>query len=850
MAMSDKTRVLILAHVFPRSLDDSMGAFLLHLAQALAACDVSTTVVAPHAAGLGREPRAAGLAGEETLGTARVHRFRYAPARWERLAYTGTMHELVGRGLMNKFLFVLFNLAFLVKTIAVIRATKPAVLHAHWWLPDGLVGALAALVTRVPLVITTHGTDVEMLRLKTLARPLARFVFARARAITCGSTYLRDQLLGLGVADPAQVVVIPMPVNPLFQNQKSKVTLAPPARAGESQKSDWVLTVARLTKQKSIETLIDAMAILRERGRGTRLVIIGDGPERPALEERARRLDLQDRVEFLGTQPQSELPLYYANCAVFVLPSVREGMGLVLAEALLCGAPVIAARSGGVIDIVKEGETGLLVPEREPAALAEAIEKLVDDRELAARLVDNGRAWVRERYTPAGVAARFADIYRSASGQEIRMPESMPPEPPEELREKSAVSNPQSAHDVVDWHAIGRDPSTPCPSAGHSAQDDKSSVGWATRNDRAFRGALNLQPRKGTSQSPISNLQSPISILQSLTPKGRFAVSNLHLRRVVGYVLALAALYFLGRLLVQTWGQLAETDFRFEFDWPRLVVSLALLVVARAFAVEAWRRILISLGAPFGFAFGARVWFLSNLTRYIPGNIWQVATMMTLVEQRGVSKTNALLSQVIYAALALSIAGLLGVGFFLVRPAVLDGLVPPEVSTYAPFLVAAALVALLVFFALAPVNRLIVQLTARLTRRPITAPTPTFARGLVPPLFSLAMWLTNGVAFYLFVSSVVDLPLTQLPAFIAMNAGAYWIGYVSFVTPSGLGFREGALAWMLASLLPTPVAIALSLVARLWTTAGELLGVVLAWSVPEPKPSPAGPAAPEGPQTP
>ncbi len=764
MAMSNKTRVLVLAHVFPRSLDDSMGAFLLHLAEALAACDVSTTVVAPHAAGLAREARAVGLPEEETLGAARVHRFRYAPVRWERLAYTGTMHELVGRGVLNKLLFVLFNLAFLVKTIAVIRATKPAVLHAHWWLPDGLVGALAALVTRMPLVITTHGTDVEMLRRKTLVRPLARFVFSRAHTITCGSTYLRDQLLAMGVADPARVVVIPMPVNPLFQNQKSKV---------KSQKSDWVLTVARLTKQKSIETLIDALAILRERGRKTRLVVIGDGPERPALEERARRLDLQDCIEFLGTQPQSELPLYYANCAVFVLPSVREGMGLVLAEALLCSTPVIATRSGGVTDIVKEGETGLLVPEREPAALADAIEKLLDDRELAERLVNNGRAWVRERYTPAGVAARFADNYRTASGQEIGMPESVPPEPPEELKRRNKL-----------------------------------------RTTNLLRQSL---------------------------------ISNLQLRRVVGYILALAVLYFLGRLLVQMWGQLAETGFRFEFNWPRLVVSLVLLVVARAFAVEAWRRVLISLGESFGFSFGARVWFLSNLTRYIPGNIWQVATMMTMVEQRGVSKTNALLSQVVYTALALSIAGLLGAAFFLVRPEVLNGLIPLEVEAYALLIVAAGFVALVVIFALPGVYRLLVRLTARLSHRPITAPAPTFARGLVPPLFSLAMWLTNGVAFYLFVGSVTNVSLAQLPAFIAMYTGAYVIGYVSFITPSGLGFREGALAWMLASLFPAPLAIALSLVTRLWTSAGELLGVVLVWSVPERKPSPAGPAGPPSP---
>jgi hypothetical protein len=303
------------------------------------------------------------------------------------------------------------------------------------------------------------------------------------------------------------------------------------------------------------------------------------------------------------------------------------------------------------------------------------------------------------------------------------------------------------------------------------------------------------------------------------------------LRRVAGFVIALAILFFLGQLLYRTWGDLAQSGFTFEFDLPRLVVSLALLVVARAFAVEAWRRILISLGEHLGFAFGARVWFLSNLTRYVPGNIWQVATMMVMVEQKGVSKTNALLSQVIYTAIALGNAGLLGLMFIVVRPEILNGVLPVSIAAYAPLIAALAFIALIVFFALPPVYRLMVSITARITRREIAAPNPTFARGLVPPLFSLAMWLTNGIAFFLFVDSITPLPLAQLPAFVAMNAGAYWIGYASFITPSGLGFREGALALMLTIFFPAPLAVALSLATRLWTTAGEIFGVALAVNI-------------------
>ncbi len=318
----------------------------------------------------------------------------------------------------------------------------------------------------------------------------------------------------------------------------------------------------------------------------------------------------------------------------------------------------------------------------------------------------------------------------------------------------------------------------------------------------------------------------------NLLHKGLALLRNPRLKQIAGAALAAAILFFMGRMLVQTWGSVASSDMQWEIDVPRLLVSLALLVVARAFAVEAWRRILISLGESLGFAYSARVWFLSNLTRYVPGNLWQVATMMVMVEQKGVSKTNALLSQVIYTLLALAIAGLLGLSFVLERPDLLNGLLPPEVTTYAPYLVAAVFVLLVIFFALPPINRTILLATSRLLHRPVTAPAPTFARGLVPPLFSLAMWITNGIAFYLFISALTNVSPAQLPVYIAMNAGAYWIGYASLLTPSGLGFREGVLAWMLSNFFPAPVAVVFSLITRLWSTAGELLGVVLVWSVP------------------
>lgn len=396
-------RVVMLTHVFPRAAPDSLGAFLLHFMQPLAA-RIRFLVVAPHAAGL-RE--------QETLATIPLTRFRYAPDAQETLAYTGIMHEHVARGIGGKILFARFVWAYFRAAWTAAKNFQADVLHAHWWLPGGFVGALVSKLTRTPLIITTHGTDVEQLRRARWTRPLAGFTFGQARMITCGSEYLRAQLLALGVAEPTRVRVIPMPVNPLFTDERR--TTSDKRQSQDSPARFSILSVARLTRQKSIDTLLDALAILRGRGMDACLKIVGEGDRRAALEAQTRAKHLEPFVEFLGMRPQDELPDLYAQCAVFVLPSLREGMGLVLAEALLCGAPVIAAQSGGVTDIVRDGETGLLFPERDAQALANALEKIARDPQLGARLAEQGRARVRERFTPARVAQEFLNVYEAAS---------------------------------------------------------------------------------------------------------------------------------------------------------------------------------------------------------------------------------------------------------------------------------------------------------------------------------------------------------------------------------------------------------------------------------------------------
>jgi glycosyltransferase involved in cell wall biosynthesis len=234
------------------------------------------------------------------------------------------------------------------------RAGRDAdVVHAHW-LPAGAV----ALATRRPVVLTVHGTDVELAR---RARPIARAIVGRMSVVLAVSNMLAEEVRGLGARD---VRVVP-----------NGVEL--PETVGEEADPPQILFAGRLSREKGILELVEA-------ARGHPLVVAGDGP-------------LRARVSHaLGWLPPQELAALYARAAVVACPSHREGFGLACAEAMAHGRAVVAGDVGGLRDLVVDGETGLLVPPRDAGALREALERLLADPALRRRLGANARERVRE----------------------------------------------------------------------------------------------------------------------------------------------------------------------------------------------------------------------------------------------------------------------------------------------------------------------------------------------------------------------------------------------------------------------------------------------------------------------
>jgi glycosyltransferase 2 family protein len=239
-------------------------------------------------------------------------------------------------------------------------------------------------------------------------------------------------------------------------------------------------------------------------------------------------------------------------------------------------------------------------------------------------------------------------------------------------------------------------------------------------------------------------------------------------------------------------------------------------VIGLSLSVETWRRLLEEMDGQIAFKDAFRIWFFSNLTRYIPGNIWQPATMAVLGEREGIPKSKTILSQALFILLTLALAGVSSLS-----------LMPLDERVRTPLIVLCACAVL--FFSLPPVFRFLLDLIARVMHFERIRTTPSVLRGLVPLFVAGAMWTAYGLSFYFFVRGLGVVGEPSWVTAIVVYAGAYLIGYVSFLTPSGMGVREGAMAFLLGAYLPASTAVAIALLARMLSIAGELVCVGIAW---------------------
>ena len=372
-------RVVFLTHNYPRHGGDIAGAFLHPLATALRARGIDVRVVAPSDRGQG---------GEDEVDGIPVIRARYATPERERYAYTGAMSEAVRSPEGLAALWTLHR-ALRHEARRAAAGADEVVIHAHWWLPAGL-----AAPEDLPLVVTTHGTDVRLLDLSP-ARILARRVFRHARVVTAVSQYLATRIREATGRELAPDHIQPMPVDTTGW--------------GWSPGGQGLIVVARLTAQKRVDLVIGAAARL-----GVRCVIVGDGPVRTALETLAKGSGAPGLFEFTGALPFEQVRERVLQAEMAVLPAHAEGFGLSGAEALMLGVPLVVCEDGGGLLDLSGTEAVRVVP---PSVngVAGGIGDLLgaSGARTAARIA--GEQW-RLQLAPAAVAERAESWYREALG--------------------------------------------------------------------------------------------------------------------------------------------------------------------------------------------------------------------------------------------------------------------------------------------------------------------------------------------------------------------------------------------------------------------------------------------------
>jgi N-acetyl-alpha-D-glucosaminyl L-malate synthase BshA len=302
-----------------------------------------------------------------------------------------------------------YSLALAVALHDAARHHELDLVHMHYAIPHAASAYLArqmlAPERALPIVTTLHGTDITLVGLHPSFHAITRFSILQSDSLTAVSGYLRDETVRDFAVPSERIEVIPnfIDVEKWRPGREPchRATLAP---GGEK----IVMHVSNFRSVKRVGDVVDVFARIRERV-AARLVMVGDGPDRPRAQQQAVELGLADEVVFLGKHQSVDELLSCAD--LFLLPSETESFGLAALEAMSCGAPVVASRTGGLPEVVEDGETGYLLPVGAVEEMAEAAVSILADEERHRTMSEAGVALAHERYSADAVVPRYEAHY-------------------------------------------------------------------------------------------------------------------------------------------------------------------------------------------------------------------------------------------------------------------------------------------------------------------------------------------------------------------------------------------------------------------------------------------------------
>jgi phosphatidylinositol alpha-1,6-mannosyltransferase len=401
-------KILCLTSNFPRWEGDWTTPFVLHLARDLQQMGWQVDVLAPHAPGCAKREMFQGVA---------VERFQYIwPSNQQSVCYEGGALINLRKKKSNYVKLPAFVLAQLTALLRKLAAGRYDLVHSHWLLPQGFVGSLGICLARLPHVVTIHGGDIFGLRQKIFL-PFKRFALKRAHAVTVNSSATERAVKAI-VPDINTLHRIPMGIE-ISDLSRQEDQVRAIQRRYRSGNGPLIVFAGRIVEEKGLEDLIRAMPLILEQCPEACTLVVGEGQDRASMKTLSKKIGLGDCVFFTGWIDPELVPVYLAAADVFAGPSRQavdgwiEAQGLAFLEAMAVGTPVVATRSGGIVDSVVHEKTGLLVEERSPEQVAAAIIRLNMDQELAKKLKKQGRKFVEDAYSRKACATRFSELFES-----------------------------------------------------------------------------------------------------------------------------------------------------------------------------------------------------------------------------------------------------------------------------------------------------------------------------------------------------------------------------------------------------------------------------------------------------
>jgi len=380
-------KILVLTTNFPRWPNEPRATFVYEAVKALQKLGCEVKVIAMHIPGARTH---------EIWDGIEIFRPKYLPEKFEILQNEGGGLPEFWRksNLLKKATIIPF---FITQSLAVIRYSKDCqIIHANWTL-SGAAAWITKWIHHLPFIVTVQGSDIFQAPKNRLFRIVTNKSLNSANKVIALSKSLMNDTINLGVPQQ-KILVIPNGVDISTFHR------------GEINREPVILFVGSLIKRKGPEFLLDAFNLVQKVKPEYRIIFIGDGSLRQYLEKKSEELSINDKVQFLGFQPPEIVAKKLRSAMVFVLPSLEEGLGVVLLEALASGTPIVSSSVGGIVDVVNQ-DTGILVPPADSKSLANAILEIIENESNWKARSNHCRELAESKFDWNVIAGQLLDLY-------------------------------------------------------------------------------------------------------------------------------------------------------------------------------------------------------------------------------------------------------------------------------------------------------------------------------------------------------------------------------------------------------------------------------------------------------